>query len=188
MCQPLRCRGRTQQRLNKVHWFLACGCVLNTKPSKTQSTGWPVKRHGDLQMSITVPSTRILLPFMPITLTGRGPHCPICLPHSFFWFQNKNQKPKTKTILATRLQGTVTHWKKPVWAKNSTHGLHVIHATDFDSSCRMLYSFLRGIIIEALGIKNQEILDDKMACIHGAHAEYQIQCRCWPTGDLANSQ
>lgn len=96
MCQPLRCRGRTQQRLNKVHWFLACGCVLNTKPSKTQSTGWPVKRHGDLQMSITVPSTHILLPFMPITLTGSGTHCPICLPHPFFWFQKKikNQKPK----------------------------------------------------------------------------------------------
>lgn len=45
---------------------------------------------------------------------------------------------------------------------------------------------------EALGIKNQEILDDQMAHAHGDYAEYQIQCRytstCWPIEDLANFQ
>lgn len=57
-------------------------------------------------------------------------------------------------------------------------------------ACFLLF---RGELpFEALGIKNQEILDDQMAHAHWDHAEYQIPCRytsrCWPIEDLANFQ
>lgn len=95
---------------------------------------------------------------------------------------------QNKTILATLFQGTAAYWKMPTWAKNSIHGLHVIRATHVDFSCCMLRSLLRATII----VKHLKMLDDWMACAHGAHLSHQTQYRytgrCWPAGDLANSQ
>ena len=169
-CQRLCCWGRTQERFKYTDFWPAVVLWRLAFPRLPQSTAVDSQRQGDVQMSITLPSTCILPPFVLVTLTGRGTHCPISLPKPFPGSQTKQNNSchtASRTLEIDHVSREFSLW----------------FACD---SCKSFWFQL----FHALGVKNQEILDGQTACTHRAPAVYYQdvgipvgvgQLGIWPT-------
>lgn len=182
MSQQLCYWEKTEGRLRYTDfWPTVVSSRWGFPRTSSKHRGWP--KAGWLVDVHHAPSTGKLLPFMPIILTGRGTHCPSPFPQPFLWFQAKQNN---SCHTASRNCGIL----------ENAHMSKEFHSRFACDSCNSFWFQLLHASFSSEGNYHCEAPGNArwlnslcpLSPSQRHQTQYMYAGRCWPVGDLANSQ